>query len=85
MGIPYHRFSALIVGSLATGARLRYSFGMAIDEAEVERLAAQLGLGIDPASRAAVARNLEVLLQAARLVAEFPLPEETEPAPRFEP
>ncbi|MGH7355150.1 MAG: AtzG-like protein [Candidatus Rokuibacteriota bacterium] len=56
-----------------------------VDEADVERLAAQVGLTIDPASRAAVAANLAALLAAARLVAEFPLPEETEPAPRFEP
>jgi len=56
-----------------------------VDEAEVERLAARIGLTIDPASRAAVAANLAGLLAAARLVAEFALPEETEPAPRFEP
>lgn len=56
-----------------------------VDEAEVERLATRIGLTIDPALRAAVAANLAGLLHAARLVAEFPLPEETEPAPRFEP
>jgi len=56
-----------------------------VDEAEVERLAARIGLTIDPASRAAVAANLAGLLTAARLVAEFPLPEATDPAPRFEP
>jgi len=64
---------------------VRYSFRVTIDEAEVERLAAQVGLTIAPTSRAAVAANLKGLLDAARLVAEFPLPEETEPAPRFEP
>jgi hypothetical protein len=56
-----------------------------VTEADVERLAALVGLTIDPASRAAVAQNLAGLLAAARLVAEFPLPDEAEPAPRFEP
>lgn len=56
-----------------------------VDEADVERLAAHLGLTIEAAWRAAVAAHLDGLLAAARLVAEFPLPEDTEPAPRFEP
>jgi Protein of unknown function (DUF4089) len=56
-----------------------------IDDAEVERRAAALGVTIAPASRAAVAQHLAALLAAARLVEEFPLPEVVEPAPRFEP
>ena len=56
-----------------------------MDETDVERLAAQVGLSIAPASRAAVARHLAALLAAARLVDEFPLPDTIEPAPRFEP
>ena len=56
-----------------------------VDEADVERLAAQIGLAITPASRAAVAQHLSALLAAVRLVDEFPLPETTEPASRFEP
>jgi len=56
-----------------------------VTEADVERLAAQVGLTIAPESRAVVAQHLAGLLAAARLVDEFPLPETAEPAPRFEP
>jgi hypothetical protein len=56
-----------------------------VDEADIERLAAHVGLTIPPGSRAAVAQRLAALLAAARVVDEFPLPETTEPAPRFEP
>jgi hypothetical protein len=56
-----------------------------IDESDVARLAAQVGLALDPASRPAVAQYLAGLLLAARLVDEFALPPETESAPRFEP
>jgi len=56
-----------------------------VTDADVERLAAQIGLAIAPASRAAVAQHLAALLAAARLVDEFTLPATTEPAPRFQP
>ena len=56
-----------------------------IDDAEIQRLAAAVGLTIDPALRAAVAQQLLGLLAAARLVDEFVIPEATEPAPEFEP
>ncbi len=56
-----------------------------LTDADVERLAAGMGLAIAPASRAAVALHLNALLAAARLVDEFALPDETEPAPRSEP
>jgi hypothetical protein len=56
-----------------------------IDDAELQRLAAAVGLTIDPALRAAVAQQLAGLLAAARIVDEFALPETIEPAPGFEP
>ena len=55
-----------------------------VTEADVDRLAANVGLTIPPESRAAVAQHLAGLLASARLIDEFPLPD-TEPAPRFEP
>jgi hypothetical protein len=42
-----------------------------------------LALRIDEAWRPAVRANLEVSLRLARLVDEFPLPDETEPASVF--
>ncbi len=54
-------------------------------EAEVERLAALLGLPIEPESLAAVAAQLDGLLTVARLLAELPLPDDVEPAPIFRP
>jgi Asp-tRNA(Asn)/Glu-tRNA(Gln) amidotransferase C subunit len=56
-----------------------------VTEAEVERLAALVDLPIDPADRAAVAQQLSGLLNVARLVTEFPLPDDVEPAPVFRP
>jgi hypothetical protein len=56
-----------------------------VSEAEIERLAALLGLPIEPESRAAVAENLAGLLNAARVLAELPLPDDAEPAPIFRP
>ena len=50
-----------------------------------ERMAAAVGLPLDPARKAAVAQHLALLLAAASLVLEFPLPEEVEAAPVFEP
>jgi hypothetical protein len=51
----------------------------------VERLAALAGVPIAPADLPAVAVALGVLLGAARLVSEFPLPDDVEPAPVFRP
>jgi len=45
--------------------------------------AAALNLPLDPAWRAAVKANLVVTLQHAATVAEFPVPDEAEPAPVF--
>jgi Protein of unknown function (DUF4089) len=43
-----------------------------------------LDLPIDPAWQPAVRANLELTLRLAKLVSEFPLPEEAETAPVFE-
>ena len=43
-----------------------------------------LALPLEPAWRPAVRSNLEVTLKHAAVVAEFKLPDETEPAPVFE-
>ena len=56
-----------------------------VTEAEVEQLAALVGLSIAPAGRLAVAQQLSGLLTVARLVTEFPLPDEIEAAPVFRP
>jgi len=45
--------------------------------------AAALDLPLDPAWKGAVKANLEVTLRHAATVAEFPLPDEAEPAPVF--
>lgn len=42
-----------------------------------------LDLPLDPAWQGAVRANLEVTLRHAATVAEFPLPDEAEPAPIF--
>jgi hypothetical protein len=49
----------------------------------VKTFAHELALPIKPQWLAAVAANLEVNLRMAALVAEFPLPDESEPAPVF--
>ncbi|MDB5557323.1 MAG: hypothetical protein JWQ36_257 [Enterovirga sp.] len=49
----------------------------------VDAMAPLLGLSIDPAWRGEVAMNLVVIANAARLVLDFPLPDELEPAPVF--
>jgi 1-carboxybiuret hydrolase subunit AtzG-like protein len=54
-----------------------------VTDVEVERLAALVGLSIDPADRLGVARQLSGLLTVARLVTEFPLPDDVEGAPVF--
>jgi Protein of unknown function (DUF4089) len=45
--------------------------------------AAALGLKLDPAWEANVKFNLQLILRHAALVDEFPLPDDTEPAPIF--
>ena len=52
-------------------------------EAYAAAAAALLGLRLDPAWVEAVSANLRVLAAAAELVADFPLPDEAEAAPRF--
>jgi len=56
-----------------------------LTEADVERMAAAVGLVLEPASRAAVAEQLAGVLAAARLVTEFRLAEDVAPAPVFSP
>jgi hypothetical protein len=63
-----------------------------MDDAEVRALAerlpamgAPIGLEVDPAYRPGVAAYLAELLDAAALLAGFPLPDDVEPAPVFEP
>ena len=45
--------------------------------------AAALDLPLDPAWQPSIKANLEVSLRLANLVAEFPLPDEAEPAPIY--
>ena len=45
--------------------------------------AAALDLPLDPAWQPSIKANLEVTLRHAATVAEFPLPDEAEPAPIF--
>jgi Protein of unknown function (DUF4089) len=49
----------------------------------VDAMAPLLGIIIDPAWRGAVILNLKANAAAARLVIEFPLADELEPAPVF--
>jgi len=50
---------------------------------EVERMAAALGLPLEPGSAAAIAEHLAGLLAYAQLFAEFPLPDDAEPPTVF--
>ena len=52
-------------------------------DAYIDAVGQALALPIDDAWRQAVKANLEVSLRLARLVDEFPLPDETEPASVF--
>ena len=54
----------------------------ALDE-YIDAVAKALGLPVEDAWRPAVRANLEVSLRLARLVDEFALPDETEPASVF--
>jgi len=49
----------------------------------IDAVAAALALPVEEAWRPAVRANLEVSLRLAKLVDEFPLPDETEPASIF--
>jgi hypothetical protein len=49
----------------------------------IDAVAKALGLPVKEAWRPAVRANLEVSLRLGRLVDEFALPDETEPAPVF--
>ena len=49
----------------------------------IDAAATVLGLRIEDAWRPAVRANLDVSLRLARMVDEFPLPDETEPASVF--
>ena len=49
----------------------------------IDAVSQALTLPIEPAWKPAVRANLEVTLRLARLVDEFPLPDETEPASVF--
>ena len=50
----------------------------------IDAAAAALDLPIDPAWKPAVRAHLEVTLRFGRLVGEFPLPDDAEPAPTYE-
>jgi hypothetical protein len=49
----------------------------------IDAAARALHLPLEPEWRPAVRANLEVTLQQAKLVTDFPLPDEAEPAPIF--
>jgi hypothetical protein len=49
----------------------------------MDAMAPLIGLSIDPDWRDAVAGNIKVVANAARLVLDFPLEDELEPAPVF--
>jgi hypothetical protein len=49
----------------------------------IDAAAAAFSLPLDPAWRPAVKANLEVSLRHAATYADFPLPDEAEPAPIF--
>lgn len=66
-------------------ASLPRSGGREVTREEVERLAAIVGLPLDPESAAAVAEHLTGLLDFARLFVEFPLPDDVEPPAIFRP
>ena len=65
-----------------TSARIRTRQADTV-EALVETSAQALGISLDPAWRNGVAFNLRLILRHAKLVDEFALPDDTEPAPVF--
>ncbi|MDP4027237.1 DUF4089 domain-containing protein [Methylobacterium sp. NEAU 140] len=54
-------------------------------DAVVDAMLPLLGLAAEPGWRGPILQNFRMVSGAARLVLEFPLPDELEPAPRFEP
>ncbi len=59
---------------------------MKVDEAaQVEAAMALFAIAMEESWRPAVLANFVTLAAAARLVMEFPLPDEAEPAPVFHP
>jgi Protein of unknown function (DUF4089) len=56
-----------------------------VTPADVERLAALLGLPLEPDSVIVVAEYLAAYLAVAPLLAELPLADEVQPAPIFRP
>jgi hypothetical protein len=50
----------------------------------IDAAARVLALPIEPGWKPAVRANLELTVRLAALVAEFPLPDEADPAPVFE-
>ena len=57
-----------------------------MDSAEcIDRIASLVGLPLNPDHRLGVVANFERIQAIAQLVMEFPLPEEIESAPVFEP
>jgi len=54
----------------------------ALDET-IDTFAAALRLAVEPEWKAEVKVQLQVILRHGALVIEFPLPDETEPAPVF--
>jgi hypothetical protein len=50
----------------------------------IDASAAALGLPIEPEWKPGIRANLQVTLRLARMVGEFALPDEAEPAPVFE-
>jgi hypothetical protein len=64
------------------GARMPGDFDNA---AYVDAAAALIELPLDPAHRPGVILNLQRIAAMAALFMDFPLPEETEPAPVYEP
>jgi hypothetical protein len=51
----------------------------------VDHMAAVLGLAIDPAHKSGVVTNMACTEEIARLVTDFPLPDDAELAPTFHP
>ncbi len=50
----------------------------------IDAVGKALALSIDPAWKPAIRANLDVTLKMARMVQEFPLPDEIEPASIYE-
>jgi len=54
-------------------------------EAYVDAASALVGAAIDPAYRPGVILNMRRVAEMAALVMDFPLPDDTDPAPIFHP